>query len=136
MKLAQFAKSYQSAAVGTATPGQLVLMLYDGALRFMTAARRGFGLEHLGQRNEQIHNNLIKTQNILRELQGSLDMKAGGEFSTRMWALYDYMLSQLQQANMKKELEPINVVENLLGQIRDAWSQMLQQSAAPMAKAA
>lgn len=134
MNLAQqFAKSYRTAAVGTATPGQLVLMLFDGALRFMTAARRGFGIEHLGQRNEQIHNNLIKAQSVLRELQGSLDMRAGGEFSERMWALYDYMLDQLRAANMKKEDAPIGVAENLLGQIRDAWSQMLQQSTAQAA---
>jgi flagellar secretion chaperone FliS len=128
MQLAQFAKSYRSTAVNTATPGHLVLMLYDGALRFMASARRGFDEEHIGRRIEQINNNLLKAQAILRELQASLDMKAGGEFSTRLFALYDFMLRQLQHANLKKEQGPIGVVEKLLGEIRDAWAQMLQQT--------
>lgn len=127
MQLAQFAKSYKSVAITTAPPGQLVLMLFDGALRFMTVALSGFAETNIGRRNEQIHNNLIKTQNILRELQNSLDLKTG-EFAERMWALYDFMLAQLQQANLKKEAEPIRTTERLLLQIRDAWSQMLDHS--------
>ena len=127
-KLAQFAKSYRSVAVATATPGQLILMLFDGALRFMAISLNGFQEQELSARNEQIHNNIVKTQNILRELQLSLDMKVPGDFSGRMWALYDFMIEQLQQANIRKDPEPIRVVERLLGQIRDAWSQMLQCS--------
>lgn len=133
MALSQFARSYKSVAVATATPGQLVLMLFDGALRFLATAARSFDLENPGARNEAIHNNVVKSQRILRELQCSLDLKLGGEFATRMFALYDFMLEQLQQANLKKEREPISTVERLLGEIRDAWSQMLQQSAAPVA---
>lgn len=129
MQLAQFAKSYKTVAVSTAPPGQLVLMLFDGALRFMATALGGFHEENIMKRNEAIHNNLIKTQNILRELQVSLDMQAGGEFSARMFALYDFMLTQIQQANLKKESEPIRVVERLLGEIRGAWAQMLERSA-------
>jgi flagellar protein FliS len=127
-KLAQFAKSYRSIAIATATPGQLILMLFDGALRFMAISLNGFQEQELAARNEQIHNNIVKTQNILRELQLSLDMKVPGDFSGRMWALYDFMIEQLQQANIRKDPEPIRVVERLLGQIRDAWSQMLQHS--------
>ena len=76
-----------------------------------------------------IHNNLQKTQAILRELQISLDMQVGGEFPDRMHALYGFMMAQIQQANLKKEIGPIHVVEKLLGDIRDAWAQMLKQSA-------
>ena len=128
MKLAQYAKSYQAIAVTTASPGNLVLMLFDGALRFLSTATFGFECEDISKRNEVIHNNLIKTQNILRELQCSLDMKAGGEFSTRMFALYDYMIEELRKANMSKDKAPIEIVTRLLGEIRDAWAQMLQQS--------
>ena len=71
--LAQYARAYKTVAVRTATPGHLVLMLFDGALRFVSAALHGFECEHIGQRNEQVHNNAIKTQNILRELQVSTD---------------------------------------------------------------
>ena len=128
MKYAQFAKSYQAVAVTTASPGNLVLMLFDGALRFLSTALHGFQNEEVAKRNEEINNNLIKAQRILRELQCSLDMKAGGEFSTRMYALYDFMIEELRKANMTKEPAPIQTVERLLGEIRDAWAQMLEQS--------
>ncbi len=128
MKLAQYAKSYQAVAVQTASPGNLVLMLFDGALRFMSAAMLGFECDSISKRNEEIHNNLIKTQRILRELQCSLDLKLGGEFATRMFALYDFMIAELTKANMAKEAAPIETVMRLLGEIREAWSQMLQQS--------
>lgn len=133
MQLARLAKSYRSVAVTTATPGQLVLMLFDGALRFLSTALHGFQLDGIGARNEQIHNNLLKTQNILRELQASLDMKAGGEFSQTMYALYDFMLDQLQKANLAKDPEPITTVERLLGEIRTSWAQMLDQTQPPAA---
>ena len=128
MNLAQYAKSYQAIAVTTASPGNLVLLMFDGALRFLSMATFGFECEDISKRNEVIHNNLIKTQNILRELQCSLDMKLGGEFSTRMFALYDYMIEELRKANMAKDKAPIEIVTRLLGEIRDAWAQMLQQS--------
>ena len=128
MNLAHYAKSYQAVAVSTASPGNLVLMLFDGALRFLSTALHGFQCEDIAKKNEDIHNNLIKTQRILRELQCSLDMQAGGEFSTRMHALYDYMIEELRRANMAKETGPIHTVERLLGEIRDAWAQMLEKS--------
>lgn len=128
MQLARLAKSYQSVAVTTATPGHLVLMLFDGALRFLTTALHGFHKESIAERNEQIHNNLIKAQNILMELQASLDLRVGGEFAKTMYGLYGFMLDQLQKANLAKEAAPITTVEGLLGEIRDSWAQMLEQT--------
>ena len=64
MKNAQFAKSYQAVAVSTASPGNLVLMLFDGALRFLSTALIGFQHEEFGKRNEEINNNLIKDSNF------------------------------------------------------------------------
>ena len=128
MQIAQFAKSYKAVAVTTATPGNLVLMLFDGALRFLATALLGFQDESIAKRNEDIHNNLLKAQRILRELQCSLDLKVGGEFPKTMFALYDFMIGELQKANLTKEPAPIQTVERLLGEIRDAWAQMLEQS--------
>lgn len=128
MDKVESAKRYQAVAVGTAPPGQLVLMLFDGALRFMATALAGFQETDLPKRIEVIHNNLIKAQNVLRELQATLDMEQGGEFSERMLVLYDYMIGQLNAANLSKDAQPIRVVEKLLGEIRAAWAQMLTQS--------
>ncbi len=128
MAIAQVAKNYRNAAVNSATPGQLVLMLFDGALRNLATALAGFDLESVGTRIEQINNHLLKAQAILRELQSSLDLKAGGKFAQTMWALYDFMLDNLRTANMKKDPEPIRVVEKLIGEVRGAWATMLWQN--------
>lgn len=127
MAIAHVAKNYRNAAVNSATPGQLVLMLFDGALRNLATALAGFEIESVGQRIEQINNHLIKAQAILRELQSSLDLKQGGKFAETMWALYDFMQERLRAANMKKDPEPIRVVENLITEVRGAWATMLWQ---------
>ena len=130
MPIAQFARNYRTAAVKTATPGQLVLMLFDGALRNVATALAGFQLEDVGARFEQINNHLLKAQAILLELRLSLDLEAGGEFAERMFALYEFMSHRLQVANLAKDPEPIRVVEGLLGEVRDAWATMLGQKRA------
>jgi len=129
MQLNQFAKSYRAAAIATATPSQLILMLFDGALRSMAIALNSFQEPDLIKRNEQIHNKLVNAHDIILELQTSLDLKQPGDFPRRMWALYAFMMSQLRQANMRKDPEPIRIVERLLRKIRDAWAEMLERSA-------
>lgn len=128
MAIAQAARNYRSAAVSSATPGQLVLMLFDGALRNLATALAGFEIEPVGRRIEQINNCLLKAQAIVRELQSSLDLKAGGKFAQTMWALYDFMLERLRTANMKKDPEPVRVVESIIGEVRGAWAAMLWQN--------
>ena len=78
------AASYKKAAILTASPERLILMLYDGALDSMRRAKAGFQVEELKARNEMISNNLIKAQNIFGELQRSLRMDKGGEYTDQM----------------------------------------------------
>ena len=75
-----------------------------------------------------ISNNLIKAQAILRELQASLDLRAGGKFARTMWALYDFMLERLRVANLTKDPEPIRIVDKLIEEVRGAWATMLWQN--------
>jgi len=133
MNPSQFAKSYRAAAVATATPAQLILMLFDGALASMAIALNGFEEKDLIKRNEVIHNKLTNAHDILLELQTSLDLKQPGDFPRRMWALYAFMMTQLREANLKKDPEPIKIVEKLLRKIRDAWAEMLNRSASQAA---
>ncbi|HEY2801376.1 MAG TPA: flagellar export chaperone FliS [Chthoniobacterales bacterium] len=128
MSTADSAKCYLANSVNTASPGRLTLMLYDGGIRFMATAVAGFEEPDPVKRIETIHNNLVKAQNILRELQSALDLNGAGGFSERMFALYDYMIAQLAEANRKKEAQPIQLVEELLGKIRNAWATMLAPS--------
>lgn len=117
--------SYKTLAVETAGPGRLILMLFDGALRFLRAAEAGFELDDLRERNETINNNLIRVQNIVTELQRCLDLEQGGDFAGNMYALYDFMNTQIMEANLRKEVDPIRTVARLLGEIRDSWQEML-----------
>ena len=128
MAIAQVARNYRIAAINTATPGQLVLMLFDGALRNLATALAGFEIEAVGPRFEQINNHLLKAQAILRELQSTLDLRAGGKFARTMWALYDFMLERLRVANLTKDPEPIRIVDKLIEEVRGAWATMLWQN--------
>src|SRR5690242_7882581 len=104
------AHAYRQNSVQTASPGQLILMLFDGALRFMGCALQGFEGSDPLSRNEAIHVNLVKTQAIIDELQLSLNMEVGGEFARTMSSLYDFLRGQLRDANLRKESAPVHVV--------------------------
>ena len=122
--------SYRQVATKTATPGQLVLMLFDGALRFLDKALVGFDLDDPLDSNLAINNNILKAQEILRELNMSLNMEKGGEFATTMRRLYNYYDLQLSQSNLKKDPSGVELVIRLLSVIRGAWAEMLTGNSA------
>lgn len=124
------ASAYRRNNINTASPGRLILMLFDGALRFMNTALTGFEETNVIRKNEVIHNHLLKTQAILGELQASLDHSKDPEFAQRMSDLYDFMRDQLQAANVQKRPDPVHVVIELLGGIRDSWAEMLVRTEA------
>lgn len=123
-----FARAYQAQSVLTASPGQLVLMLYDGALRFLGQAKDAFATgDENPRRIEQINTALVRTQNILAELQSNLNLAAGGEHAANLYRLYDYYLRRLFEANIRKELQPVVEVESMVRQLRDGWAEMLRK---------
>ena len=124
----KIARSYKAQSVQTASPGKLVLMLFDGYLRFTTAARRSFEETDFTKRNEGVNNNLIRAQNIVTELQSSLDMSVPGELPGTLYRLYDYVLHQLQQSNLQKKEEPIDEADKVISELREAWAEMLAQN--------
>jgi flagellar protein FliS len=126
MQEAQSVQIYKEASVNTASPGLLVLMLYDGVLQALSRAEYGFGLDNLVKRNEEIHNGLMRAHEILRELQQSLDLEVETEFGERMYALYGFMLDRIFEANVKKSQEGLGPVKEMLQDIRDAWEEMLR----------
>jgi len=125
-----YARTYRANAILTASPGQLVLMLYDGALKALALAREAFARpEDEPRRIATINEQLLKAQAIINELQSGLNLEAGGEFARTMHRLYDYHNRRLLEANIRKREEPVIEVENLVRELRDAWAQMLAQSA-------
>lgn len=122
-----YARTYRANSVLTASPGQLVLLLFDAALNSLAIASKACGEISTNPRQlEVVHVNLVKAQKIIAELQGTLNMEAGGEFARTMYRLYDYYDRRLVEANMKKQAAPIIEVERLLGEVRNAWHEMLR----------
>ena len=129
MVTAGYARTYRANSVLTASPGQLVLMLYDGALKAIGLARESFETVHEDPRRiEIINQQLLKAQAILAELQNGLNLEAGGEFAQTMHRLYDYHTRRLLEANLRKQVEPVIEVERLVRELREAWAQMLTQN--------
>ena len=121
-----YARAYRANSVLTASPGQLVLMLFDGALRSLDLAREACGRADDPRRFELINAQLLKAQMIIAELQGTLNLEAGGEFARTMHQLYDYYQRRLIEANLHKQAAPIAEVERLLREVRNAWDEMLR----------
>ena len=122
-------QSYRQVATQTASPGQLVLMLFDGAIRFLEKARLGFTFDDPLEFNLTINNNVVRAQDILHELNWSLDLEKGGEFAGTLRRLYDYMDHRLHESNQYKREDGILDVLKRLTVLRDAWAEMLRNGA-------
>ena len=113
-------QKYQQAKMQTASPSQLLLMLYDGAIRFVKA-----GIEGIEEHNIEKANTFFnKSQAIIHELIASLDYKY--ELSTGLHQIYEYMLHQLIQANVHKDEKAASEVLAHLREMRDAWEQAVR----------
>ncbi|UQZ47530.1 flagellar export chaperone FliS [Bacillus sp. PK3-037] len=112
--------AYQQNSVNTATPGELTLMLYNGCLKFIKLASQAIDNNDMERKNE----NLIKAQNIIQELNGTLNRNI--ELSGSMGAMYDYMYRRLVEANIKSDTSMLAEVEGYVTDFRDAWKQAMQ----------
>jgi flagellar protein FliS len=120
-------QSYRKIATETATPGQLVLMLYEGAIGFLERSLAGFNHSDPLEFNRTVSNGILRAQAIIRELNATLDMEQGGEISANFRRLYNYFNRRLQEANVRKRSEAVEEVIKLLRVLRDSWAEMLQQ---------
>jgi|TARA_B100000427_G_scaffold149754_1_gene124578 flagellar protein FliS len=119
--------AYRANAVGSASPESLVVMLYDGAIRFLGAALRAFEHDDPLDFNLTVHTNITKTQEIIRELNHALDLENGGELGQSLTSLYYYFDQRLQEANIKKDRAIIEEILSRISELRDAWSESLEK---------
>ena len=122
-------KSYRRIATQTAPPGQLILMLFDGALHSMERALLGFECADPCERNQTIHNNLRRAVDIIRHLNHSLNMEAGGELAETLRRLYNYFDTRLTESNLRKQRDGVDEVISRVKELRDAWATMLTRHA-------
>jgi flagellar protein FliS len=120
---------YLETAVETASPARLIVMLYDGAIRFINEAAYA-----MQQRDYETQNaKLQRAQKILAELISSLDFDKGGEIAENLFRLYTYMYNQLVEANINDDRERLEHVVHLLSELRKAWDTIATESEAQVA---
>jgi len=119
-------RSYRETQIKTATPGKLVLMLYDGAIRHLNQALQDMREEN--RRYDSISNSLIKAQDIITELMISLDFDRGGEIAKNLFGLYVFMNRRLLDGNIRKDSAPVEEVKTLLSELRGAWAEVADKA--------
>lgn len=123
------AQAYRQTQVGTTGQGEIVVMLFDGALRFLSQAREKIQAKDYAAKGVLISRAL----DIINELDSSLNMEAGGDLAKNLHQLYFLCTTRLLQANLKLDLEKLTSVADILSGLRDAFA---QAAATPEARAA
>ncbi|HHY17467.1 MAG TPA: flagellar export chaperone FliS [Firmicutes bacterium] len=114
-------KAYRLSRVETASPGELVLMLYNGSLKNMNDA-----LSCIDEKNYAGANtNLLRAQDIIDELRGALNIDIGN-VAKGLDAIYDFVYSSLLKANLKKDTEPLEGALKVMTEVRDAWEEAIR----------
>jgi len=119
---------YQQAQIATADRGRLLLLMFDGALRFLAQAEDGLRNDRL----EDFAPPLARAQAVIAELLHTLDHKAGGEIAVQLDRLYRFMLEHLVEANMKRSVRHVEQVRRVLSIIADAYREVVAQGPAAL----
>ena len=115
--------AYRRGTVMAATPAELVVLLYDGARRFLRQAANAMSDGEI----ERAHNTLRFGERIISHLDGTLDFQQG-EISQRLHSIYGFCLSHLNAARMSQDPTKVEAVIELLGELRDAWSEIAAEA--------
>jgi flagellar protein FliS len=118
---------YRTVTAVTASPGDLLLQLYQAAIKNGAQACEAIERGNI----PQAHHHIARTQDILTELQRTLDHELGGEIARNLDHLYGYMLNCLLMANVHKERGPIDEVVGLLRQLLSAWQVAVRETRSP-----
>lgn len=111
---------YNNSKILTATPAELTLMLYEGAIKFCNIAIMGIEQGDI----QKTHDNIVKVQKIIDEFRATLDMKypVAQDFDR----IYVYLLKRLIDANMKKDKEIMEEILSHLREMRNTWKEVMQ----------
>lgn len=115
--------AYKKASVTTASQGKLVVMLYEAAVRELEYARDL--IDDSGKiepsQIENFGNSLQKVEDIIMELQVSLDMENGGEIAKNLMALYVYFNKELTDATIKHDKKKISFILDMMKELHSSW---------------
>lgn len=114
------AVAYKEQSILTATPGQLVVMLYDGCLRFLHQAAYAMREDDMAVAG----NRLSRAEAIIDELLTTLDLEQGGVIASRLQGIYVFCNKQLLEARTSRDPELVETVSGLLAELRESWVQV------------
>ncbi len=113
-------QQYKKSSVETATPEKLLLMLFDGAIKFANQ-----GIEAINNNNiEKANNSLLKVQDIFNELMITLDLDKGGELARNLLELYSFYQGEVIKANISKDTARLQPVIEFLHLYRSTWAEV------------
>lgn len=118
-------RAYQEQAILTATPGQLVVMLYDGIVRFLRQADAAFGERQIAPAHER----LGRAEAIIDELQATLDMSQG-EVARNLEGIYVFWKRYLMEIRLEQDREKLGRLVAQVASMREAWAQIAQSAEA------
>jgi flagellar protein FliS len=126
--------TYKETRIKTASQGQLIIMLYDEAVKHLDRGLELLDMNSSGKKDpariEQIGKALLKTQEIVTELMVSLDFEQGGDIAKNLFSLYTWFNRELLEANIQQDVRRITVIRNMINELRSAWHEIIAKNAA------
>lgn len=117
-------QAYHRTQVETASQGALILMLFDGAIKFSKTALQGL----INNNYEVSNENILRAQAIIQELISTLDREKGGELAQNLYRIYDYIYWRMINANIKKSSDILTEVLEKLIDLRQTWKEVIKVS--------
>ena len=129
--------SYKETRVKTASQGQLIIMLYEEAVKNLDRALELLDLNTKGKKNpgniEKISKSILKVQEIITELTVSLDFEQGGEIAKNLFSLYTWFNKELLEANIAQDIHKIAGVRNQINDLKSAWMEVVAKNGSEQA---
>ena len=110
-------RKYQTTQISTASTGDLVVLLYDGAVQSLLLAEEAIA----ARRWDESTSELVRAQKIVMELNNGIDLERGGDLAVKLRGLYLYMYRTLVHASIEKDLAQVQHIRALLEQMRASW---------------
>jgi len=120
----RFHNEYRQNEVATSSQGKLIVIMYEGALKFVALAIEGIDNQDLSKKGLYIN----KAHDIINELSCALDMKKGGDVAQKLESLYQYILHQLTLANIKSDRKALESIVNVITPLMEAWKELLAKA--------
>ncbi len=116
-------KKYKTTSIQSASREKILLMLYEGAIKFVKLAILAVENNNVKDKCE----NIGRAYDIILELNNTLDHKVGGDVAKNLEQLYQFMIEQLIKANTQNDVESLKTVQKLLETLHDGWVQAIQK---------